>query len=43
MRSARVAQYLDRLRDDLAPYGSHPDVRAFDVDARRVATLQLAG
>jgi hypothetical protein len=43
MRSARVAQYLDRLREDLAPYGSHPEVRAFSADARRVAALQLAG
>jgi len=43
MKSARVAQYLDRLREDLAPYGSHPDVQAFDGDARRVARLQLAG
>jgi hypothetical protein len=43
MKSARVAQYFDRLREDLAPYGSHPDVVAFDTDARRVAQLQLAG
>lgn len=43
MKSARVAQYLDRLRDDLAPYGSHPDVQTFAEDARRVARLQLAG
>jgi hypothetical protein len=43
MKSVRVAQYLDRLREDLAPHGTHPDVQAFDVDARRVARLQLAG
>jgi hypothetical protein len=43
IKSARVAQYLDRLRGDLAPYSSHPDVRQFDEDARRVARLQLAG
>lgn len=43
MKSARIAQYLDRLRDDLAPYSEHPDVRSFNEDARRVARLQLAG
>ncbi len=42
MKSIRVAQYVDGLRQQLRPHRQHPTVKQFDAEAGRVMAIQLA-